>query len=321
MKLKVSILAVLAIVVFFLLNALGIPKLTIEEVSEFKILKKDSRLEEPSKLPKLKFTLFKTGEKKASAAFIFEGGPLLHRKQIYHTVVLVEHPKGTLLFDSGLGTQIEEQYKDHRFYVKPMVAYQNANPIVNQLRNVGIDPKQVNDIVLSHLHWDHAGGVEDFPWAKIWSTQAGREHLKEFGVEKGYLPTQLDSKEIIWKDLNFASKPYENYSASLDWFGDGSLVFVPMEGHTAGDVGMFLNLPSGKRFFFTGDITWAREGFELPSHRTKLLRRIVDRDATVLGREIYRVHSLLQAYPNLEVVPAHDGEVIDKIGMFPKWTE
>lgn len=321
MKLKITFLALLAVLLLVFCTALGIPKLAISEVPELEKLSKDPRLENPSGLTKLKFTIFKTGEKKASSAFIFEGGPLFHRKQIYHSVVFVEHPKGTFLFDSGLGTQIEEQYKDHRFYVKPMVAYQNPNPLVSQLKANGIDPNKIGDIVLSHLHWDHAGGVEDFPKASIWSMEEGRKHLQEFGVKKGYLPKQLDSENIIWKNLVFSSKSYENYSKSIDWFGDGSVVFVPMEGHTAGDVGMFLNLPSGKRFFFTGDITWAKEGFEIPSHRTRLLRSIVDRDQELVGKEIYRVHSLLKTYPNLEVVPAHDGEVIDRLGLYPKWIE
>ena len=41
----------------------------------------------------------------------------------------------------------------------------------------------------------------------------------------------------------------------MDLFDDGSVVFVPLPGHTGGSNGMFVNLRSGKRFFFMGDLT------------------------------------------------------------------
>ncbi|MFN8583499.1 MAG: N-acyl homoserine lactonase family protein, partial [Gemmatimonadaceae bacterium] len=36
------------------------------------------------------------------------------------------------------------------------------------LRRAGIDPGRVTDIVLSHIHWDHADGVDLFPRARLW---------------------------------------------------------------------------------------------------------------------------------------------------------
>jgi glyoxylase-like metal-dependent hydrolase (beta-lactamase superfamily II) len=36
------------------------------------------------------------------------------------------------------------------------------------VRQAGVDPTQVQDIILSHLHWDHAGGIDLFPNATVW---------------------------------------------------------------------------------------------------------------------------------------------------------
>jgi glyoxylase-like metal-dependent hydrolase (beta-lactamase superfamily II) len=36
------------------------------------------------------------------------------------------------------------------------------------LRRIGVRPEDVSDIILSHIHWDHADGVELFPNARIW---------------------------------------------------------------------------------------------------------------------------------------------------------
>lgn len=40
------------------------------------------------------------------------------------------------------------------------------------LRRAGIDPARVSDIVISHVHWDHADGVDRFPQARIWIQRA-----------------------------------------------------------------------------------------------------------------------------------------------------
>ncbi|MCC6927692.1 MAG: N-acyl homoserine lactonase family protein [Gemmatimonadaceae bacterium] len=44
------------------------------------------------------------------------------------------------------------------------------------LRRAGFDPARVSDIVVSHIHWDHADGVERFPRARIWLQRAEFEH-------------------------------------------------------------------------------------------------------------------------------------------------
>ena len=36
------------------------------------------------------------------------------------------------------------------------------------VRQTGVDPAQISDIILSHAHWDHVGGIDLFPQATIW---------------------------------------------------------------------------------------------------------------------------------------------------------
>ncbi len=49
------------------------------------------------------------------------------------------------------------------------------------------------------------------------------------------------------------------FDESLDLFGDGRLVLVPLPGHTPGSVGLFVTLDSGRRLFFSGDTSWRLE--------------------------------------------------------------
>jgi glyoxylase-like metal-dependent hydrolase (beta-lactamase superfamily II) len=64
----------------------------------------------------------------------------------------------TILFDSGF-------YRDQFFkqwhvteFVKPSDA----------VRRAGVNPEDVTDVIISHMHWDHADGMDLFPKAKIW---------------------------------------------------------------------------------------------------------------------------------------------------------
>ena len=94
---------------------------------------------------------------------------------------------------------------------------------------------------------------------------------------------------------------------------------VPLPGHTDGSTGVFVNLRSGKRFLFTGDLTWAIEGFELPAERPWLARKLVDVDEAEVRRSIVKVHQLMRKYPDLVVVPAHDRRVHDRIASLPNF--
>ncbi len=59
------------------------------------------------------------------------------------------------------------------------------------LRRAGFDPTRVTDIVISHIHWDHADGVERFPNARIWLQRAEFEHY--VGPDGRSLDRAIDS--------------------------------------------------------------------------------------------------------------------------------
>src|SRR5262249_44626100 len=142
--------------------------------------------------------------------------------------------------------------------------------------------------------------------------------------EAEYVQT-LPSRELITHmrdrlrihSFELSGGRYEDFDRSFDLFGDGTVVLVPLPGHTPGSIGMFVNLRSGKRFFFTGDLTWALEGIQLPAERPWTSRMLVDRDPELVRRSILKVYQLTKRYPDLVIVPAHDRRVHDLIAAFP----
>jgi glyoxylase-like metal-dependent hydrolase (beta-lactamase superfamily II) len=79
----------------------------------------------------------------------------------------------TILFDTGFHRQrFVDQWK-----VADFVAPDSA------LRRAGIDPSTVTDIILSHIHWDHADGVDLFPKARVWLQREEFEYYVGAGGE------------------------------------------------------------------------------------------------------------------------------------------
>ena len=100
--------------------------------------------------------------------------------------------------------------------------------------------------------------------------------------------------------------PVENFAASHDLFGDGSIVLVRMPGHTPGSLGVLVTRMKGKRLLFVGDTAWSRDAVAIPSHKLKLMS-FVDDDPVQLGESLWRLHHLAQRDGDLIIVPTHDG--------------
>lgn len=266
----------------------------------------------------IKFSIVVTATSKSPEAAMFEGGRWLHSRKMAHSVVAICHPKGLLLLDTGLGKNIDNEFVDMPFLSRSLISYEDLEPIADQLDGSTFCPGRQMQIVLSHLHWDHASGIEDFPHATIWVGPNELTSAKTSGAQKGYIKAQFDNPDIKWKTITYTSKPYLNYELSFDFFDDGAVVLVPMKGHSKGSVGLFLNMGKNKNYFFTGDTTWSLEGFELPAHKHALMRPMVDEDVSILEEEILRVHALMNLKPSIAVVPAHYHKNYPQAAIYPK---
>ncbi|MGE5451104.1 MAG: MBL fold metallo-hydrolase [Acidobacteriota bacterium] len=266
----------------------------------------------------LAFSMIHTGHSEGvSEALVVGGGRWLTRRFPSQSAVLIRHPRGNVLFDTGLGRHVQEQFAANTWLDRQFFAFVAGQPAADQLQAAGWRPQSIGLIVPSHMHWDHVSGLPDFPDATVMVPAVEREEAAR-GHAPAFLRSQFEGMKQ-WRDLTFDQGPYMGYPASRDLYGDGALVFVPLSGHTAGQVGLFLTLPSGRRFFFTGDVTWTMEGFVKPADRSWLLRQLVhvDHDEAQNQAAILRVHQLMKRYPTLTVVPAHDENVLQRLPRFP----
>jgi N-acyl homoserine lactone hydrolase len=270
----------------------------------------------PARLPEVRLSILKAGKMSAKQAFAYRGGSWSGAYENEMAAILVRHPQASFLIDAGFGANVDQHWQTIPWLMRQLSSYVKETPAADQLRENGISLDQIKFAIITHSHWDHISGLEDFPGLEVRMPTAELQFIRDRKMP-GLIDQMIGKLNV--HTFDFTGGPYENFDRSLDLFNDGSVVLVPLPGHTTGSTGIFVNLHSGKRFLFTGDLTWALEGFELPAERPWLARRLADYDEAEVRRSIIKVHQLMRKYPDLIVVPAHDRRVHDRIASLPQF--
>jgi len=274
-------------------------------------------------LNSLTFSVLKTAESNGSLeAMVVDGGEIFDIRQLVHTAVLVRHPKGDILWDTGIGTQIEQQLSAFSFLEGLLFSIQNVKPAYQQLVEHHYNLDELTAIIPSHLHWDHASGLEDFIGVPVWVQQNTYEEAMG-GQPPGFVISQYDSPAIEWQKIKLADKHYRGFKKSHDIYDDGSAVLVDLSGHTHGQFGLFLTLQSGKSYFFIGDTTWVVEGIQNNKSRPAIVDWLVgvDTDVETNAKVIDKIHQLSQRDPELVIVPAHDERQLKRLPVYPEFLQ
>lgn len=269
----------------------------------------------------LQFSVIKTAQSAGGLeATIFDGGSWFTVRKLVHCAVLVRHPKGDFLYDTGIGKEVDSQTEVFGPLDRQLFKIKDLSPAVEQLGQNGYEPTQLMAIIPGHMHWDHASGIEDFPGVPVWIQNASLDEART-GHVPAFLKSQFDAENIRWQPLTLKPESHLGFGPSLDIFGDGSIVLVDLSGHTVGQVGMFLTLPDGARYFFIGDTTWVLEGITENASRPWLTHKLagVDRDIDQNALLIKKIHDLSKADPTLTIVPAHDENVLKTLPVYPQF--
>lgn len=145
----------------------------------------------------------------------------------------IEHAEGVIVVDTGAAAHLKSLPRWHpyfqlavRFDIEPE---QEAGP---QLKELGIGPRDVRTVVLTHLHVDHDGGLAHFPHSRILAD--GGEIARTAGIKGallGYLPKRwpqwFDPQPIAWQPA-----PYGPFARSARLTDAGDVIAIPTPGHT-----------------------------------------------------------------------------------------
>ncbi|HEX5686186.1 MAG TPA: MBL fold metallo-hydrolase [Ideonella sp.] len=268
----------------------------------------------------VRFAIVKTASLQTHEWLLFAGGRFEPAETAF-SAFLVRHGDDLFLLDSGLGSQVDSQYRaDMPGWNRPFFRYdQPVRPAKDQLAEAGLGP--IRRIVVSHSHWDHLSGLGDFPQAEVWLAPAEHELVKKPSQAVGGVwPSQV-AGITAWKDIEFDGPAFEGFAASQDMYGDGRAVLVPMPGHTPGSIGLFLTVDSGQRYFFVGDVVWNAGALKEGAPKNWAARWLVDHDVEQTQAAIGLIRAAMARDPKLIVIPAHDAKVQASLGHFPTWVQ
>ena len=177
--------------------------------------------------------------------------------------LLVELDTGLLLVDTGLGrADIAEPRR--RLGTGFMLAARPKRDFLGtayaQVRALGFQAEDVHDIVVTHLDLDHAGGLSDFPDARV--------HVYEPEL-RAMEQRRTPNEKLRYRTVQFAHGPkWSPHEVSGDlWFGfeavralADDVFMVPLVGHTRGHAGVAVRtaggwlLHAGDAYFHHGEM-------------------------------------------------------------------
>ena len=218
-------------------------------------------------------------------------------RKLVGSCYLIRHGSDYLLWDSGLSDAL---------IAKPVDDDQQSmslkRSIVDQLKQIGVAPKQIGMVGISHYHGDHTGQAKHFPSAKLVIGRADWDAIKG-NSERADIRADL----APWVT---GGGKIEAIAGDGDMFNDGSVIMLAMPGHTPGHSALLVRLASGP-VLLSGDeyhFTEAVRNRGVPSFNTSRADTLASHD------RFERIAANLKA----KVIIQHEPADIAKLPAFPE---
>ena len=167
------------------------------------------------------------------------------RARITSHCLLLELSNSLLLVDTGYGLSdvAAPRSRISPFFLALMKPeLREEMTAVRQIEALGFNRRDVRHVVLSHLDFDHAGGLDDFPEATVHLLTSERESAlaqKTILDRMRYRPAQWGSRDRWRSYPSTQGEPWFGFDAVRGLEGvDEDVLLVPLIGHTLGHAGV-----------------------------------------------------------------------------------
>jgi glyoxylase-like metal-dependent hydrolase (beta-lactamase superfamily II) len=254
-----------------------------------------------------------------NAALTTRSGSWTRRGRIVCHCLLIETARGLVLVDTGLG--LNDLANPRQRIGATMMAVgaprlDESECAVRQVEALGFHAADVTDIVVTHLDFDHAGGIPDFPSARV--------HAHGAEIDAAIARATFVERER-YKSAHWAHNPawVRHREGGDHWMGfeavravterDPEVAIVPLHGHTRGHSAVAVRegdgwlLHAGDGYFFHDEMRatpWCPPGLAL-------FQQIIAFDDDARRRNQARLRELVAGHPEVRVFSAHDPSEFD----------
>lgn len=216
---------------------------------------------------------------------------------------LLRHPKGDLLWDTGLPDAInamKDGVTEGPFHIAV------PTTLSSQLTTIGIAPKDIEYLSLSHSHFDHVGNAGTYAGSTLLANKAEYAHMFRDGARKDAQSFAaygaIEKSEVV------------KFTGKYDVFGDGSVMIIDMPGHTPGHTVLQVNLAKSGTILLTGDL------YHLGESREKRTVPVFNTDADETLRSMDKFEELAKN-TNTRVIIQHSMKDFESLPKPPEYLD
>jgi N-acyl homoserine lactone hydrolase len=217
---------------------------------------------------------------------------------------VIEHPEGLVVVDTGETARTSQPGyfpRWHPYFRMGVREWVDPDQEIGpQMKALGLDPREVRWLIMTHLHTDHAGGLGHFPLSEILVSRTELREARGLGGKfRGYLPQHWPA----WlrpHQVEFHPEAYGPFAESLPVTRAADVRLVPTPGHTKGHLSVVVE-EQDCVVFIAGDASYRQD---------LMLRRAVDGispDEGIALKTLEAINALVVARPTV-YLPSHDPE-------------